>query len=201
MKVAFTGTSGAGKTTLVKFVEQTYGLTHYSSSASDIMTEEDKQSIKHSGNGHLSVIKRSADEYEFAYAFQTVLLKRRSDIIQYQDNFVTDRSPADNITYFMTQAGFHPELGDDIARKHIQLALETWQKLTHVIYIKPCQPDLVEDNGSRIANKFYQISVDAIFDHWVNWLQRQTGDKPKLLILDYWNLERRKDAIIDFLES
>lgn len=201
MKIAFTGTSGAGKTTLVRFVEQMYGLTHYSSSASDIMTEEDKQSIKHSGNGHLSVIKRSAEEHEFAYAFQTVLLKRRSDIIKYKDDFVTDRSPADNITYFMTQAGFHPELGDDIARLHIANALSIWNELTHVIYIKPVQPESVENNGSRIPNKYYQISVDAIFDYWINWLQANAIIKPKLLILDYWNLERRKNAIIDFLES
>lgn len=208
MKVAMTGTSGSGKTTLVKYVEKEYGLKHISGSSGDIQTIEDKNRLCGlfgilPGCGHLDVIKNSAKSFGYGMLNQELNRVRRAEIIEQNDDFVTDRSPIDNLTYLISQVGFHNEFNDRDAAKFAAKCLQTWNLLTHVIYIKAVQPNGVENNGSRIANKWYQLASDAQFDYWVNnyfaIYQNITG--PKLLIIDYWDLDKRKKAIREFLNT
>lgn len=215
-KIAFSGSSGSGKTTLVNWVATELELPHISSSAGDLLTTTDIDKLRNSpfdylGDGHEAVIVHSAINPAFAFAFQKNVLDRRGDIIfnihpefSYRDDvgFVTDRSPADNIVYFMTQAAYHKAISDEITEEFLKLAQTAWDELTHVIYIKAVQPDSVEDNGSRIPNKYYQKSIDALFQYWINdYLVPNTNPDrgPKLLTIDYWDLNKRKQEVLDFL--
>jgi thymidylate kinase len=197
MKVAFTGTSGSGKTTLVKFLESELGLTHINGSAG-ILGGEALASLKtrynYEGDGHLEVIRRSALNPDFAFDFQRVVLAERFKAFTLNDNFVTDRSPLDNLTYFALQASWN-EQSLPRCESFENLCHYAMAELTHLIYIKPCQPDgKIEDNGSRIPNNLYQTAVDAVFE---KFLERFKPNK--LLVIDYWDLGTRKINLLEFI--
>ena len=203
MKIAFSGSSGSGKTTLVTFVAEALGLTHISGSAGDVKQEADKAIIddilRYPGGGHAGVIRYSALNPEYGIMNQQLLQMRRQEIIQNNTDFVTDRSPADNMTYFINQVGYHPMVTDEMCKLFFENCLKAWEGLTHVIYVKAVQPDVVERNGSRSANKWYQQSVDVQFEYWIKRLQQASTDGPEVLIIDYWDLETRKEHVVQFL--
>jgi len=209
MKVAFTGSSGSGKTTLVKYVAETFKLQHISGSAGDVYTLQQKylldEVFKHRGyDGHHGVIAHSAQDYMYAIVNQMFLQQSRAELIKHNDNFVTDRSPVDNLTYFINQAGFHSQVDDTMIYNFQRFCQVAWADLTHVIYVKAVQPFHVgvEKNGSRINNWWYQKSIDAQFAVWLDWFIMKVGPAgPAVLELDYWDLDKRKKEVYEFLKS
>lgn len=205
MKIAMSGSSGSGKTTLGNWIADEFNLKHIPCSAGDLLDGNDlsflKESFNYEGNeGHYGVIKRSAENGEFGYLFQNMLLNNRTHLISNNDDFIMDRSPVDNLTYFISQVGFHPGMEDRLAEIFIQKCFRAWNMLTHVIYVKAVQPGKVENNGSRIVNKYWQQAIDAQFDHWFKTLFF-TDKNPKILRINFWDLEGRKQAIREFLKA
>lgn len=206
MKIAFSGSSGSGKTTLVTFVAEALGLQHISGSAGDVKKEGDKmlldEMFRYPGGGHHGVIAFSALNSTYAVTNQKLLQVRRHELITSNDDFITDRSPADNLTYFINQCAYHPEVTDAMTEQFMQDCLASWEELTHVIYVKAVQPAEVERNGSRVSNKFYQKAIDCQFEYWINnFFIPNSVDGPKVMIIDYWDLETRKEKVIEFLNS
>lgn len=204
-KIAFSGTSGSGKTTLVTWLAVAAGLKHISGSAGDVKQEGDKmlldEMFQYPGGGHCGVIRYSALNPEYGVTNQKLLQIRRQQIIENNDDFVTDRSPADNMTYFINQTAYHPMVTDALCEEFFKNCLEAWEGLTHVIYVKAVQPHEVEVNGSRVSNRFYQKAIDAQFNYWISELDSKCIEGPKVLVLDYWDLEKRKQAVLDFINS
>lgn len=204
MKVAFSGSSGSGKTTLVTFAAEQTGLKHISGSAGDIKLESDKMILDdihdYPGGGHVGVIRYSALNPEYGILNQHLLQTRRQEMIMSNDNFITDRSPADNLTYYINQVGYHPMVTDAMCERFMESCLQAWNELDYVIYVKAVQPNEVERNGSRVANRFYQKAIDAQFEHWITqFFMKNAIGGPEVLIIDYWDLEKRKEAVMRLL--
>lgn len=206
MKVAFTGSSGSGKTTLVTFVAEKLGLRHISGSAGDVKQEGDKMLVdemfKYPGGGHVGVIRYSALNPEYGFINQKLLQMRRAEIIFNNEDFVTDRSPIDNLAYMVNQVGYHPHVTDAMVEEFAKDCLKAFDELTHLIYVKAVQPNEVEFNGSRVANKFYQKAVDCQFEYWLlNYFMKKSMLGPQVLVIDYWDLVKRKEAVLNFLKT
>lgn len=208
MKVAFTGSSGSGKTTLVNYVAKEINLKHISGSSGDIKKDWHERVLHDVFNhknyvGHTGVIKHSAIDPMYGYMNQLFVQQARANVIQWEGNFVTDRSPVDNLTYMINQTAFHPEITDIIVADFADKCLEAWGRLTHVIFIRAVQPLSlgIENNGSRVHNWYYQQSVDAQFKRWFDYFQRKipAPGGPKTLEIDFWDLQQRKDIIKQFL--
>lgn len=208
MKIAFTGTSGSGKTTLAKWTSKEFNLPFVSGSSGDILTREDRDSIKtifaiEDGKGHSEVIKNSKEDWVYGMTLQEMILKRRTDIIENTPQFVTDRSPLDNFTFMVNQCGFHKEVDDPMMDSFLGRVIHAWKLLDAIIYIKPCQPTGIENNGSRIANKFYQNAIDAQFNMWLEYITYRfipTNEVP-ILTISFWNLEQRKELVGNFIRG
>lgn len=206
MKVAFTGSSGAGKTTLVEFVAKHFNLTHISGSAGDVKKEGDKMIVdevyNYPGGGHVGVIRYSALNPEYGLLNQKLLQMRRRELIMENEQFVTDRSPIDNLTYMINQVGYHPMVTDQMVEEFAKDCLTAWDELDAVIYIKAVQPKAVEQNYSRIANAWYQKAIDAQFEYWLNnYFLKNSVAGPEVLVIDYWDLDLRKQNVIKFLSA
>lgn len=204
MKIALAGPSGTGKTTLANFIAETLDIPFIKGSAGLILTDEDKTFLKglsgYSQNGHKEVIALSADP-KFGYMFETLVLQRRFELIRGNTSFITDRSPIDNLTYFLLQASWgcsEPEV-----EKVIALNQESFRSLTHIIYIPLNNPHGIEDNNSRIANIYFQWMVDSLFKAVIP--KYFTGPipphrRPKILELNTWDLNQRKQIVSSFLK-
>jgi len=74
LKIAFSGPSGLGKTTLCKYVEENVNIPHLSTSAMDILSDYDKRTLKNSfrykGTGHKEVINLSSKDPSFGSFFR-----------------------------------------------------------------------------------------------------------------------------------
>ena len=91
-------------------------------------------------------------------------------------------------------------VSDDITAEHLNKALKAWEELTHVIYVKAVQPIEVERNNRRVANRYYQKQIDACFEYWIkNFFIPNAIDGPRVLMIDYWDLDKRKEAVLEFV--
>lgn len=205
-KIAFSGTSGSGKTTLVlKMAELNPQLKHISGSAGDVKKEGDKMILddvfQYPGGGHSAVIKYSALNPEYGIMNQQLLQIRRSELIFQNENFLTDRSPADNMTYFINQVGYHPMVTDAMCEEFFKKCQEAWDELTHVILVRAVQPSAIEHNGSRVDNRWYQKAVDVQFNYWFERLNENSQAGPEVMIIDYWDLETRIEKVNQFINT
>lgn len=201
-KIAFSGSSGAGKTTLVEYISGLSGIKHISGSSGQLKTEGDKLFVSrmgYPGGGHSGVIRYSALNPEYGIANQKLLQLRRAQMIADNEEFITDRSPIDNFAYFVNQVGYHPMVDDIMTESFLGDCLAAWENLDYVVFVKAVQPREVERNGSRVANRYYQKAIDAQFEYWLKFFQETSMDGPEVLIIDYWDLDQRKEAVINFL--
>lgn len=205
LKIAFTGASGSGKTTLVKWVSETFNIPHISGSAGDVKTPADNRLLDDlfelDSDGHHGVIVNSAINPHYGVMNQKLLLMRRLEIFKYNDHFVTDRSTVDNMTYFINQCGFHPQVTKAMCDDFLNDCVRGIIELDLVIHIKSVQPNGdVENNGSRIPNHYYQQSIDTQFSHWLGVIRKHmdgslTIHPTRFITIDYWDLDTRKKEI------
>jgi deoxyadenosine/deoxycytidine kinase len=216
-RVILCGPSGSGKTTLAKYIADVFKIPFIPGSASLIMTPEDQEELKnkygYEPTGQKNVINLSGANPNFGYDFQEKLLHNRFEkLFNIVEGFVTDRSPVDNVTYFLNQVVHN--VRDEDAEKFIQIATKYYEMtFTHLIYVKCVNPDKIENNGSRVDNKYFQKKVDAIFEHVLKEYflpiyrtqNKETvcvrASNVKVLTIDYWDLTKRKAEVVQFLTN
>ena len=198
--IAFSGPSGAGKTTLCKHLQK-QGLNWVSTSAWDVLNAVEKDVLQrkfgYKQAGHRKVIQMGHANPEFAIAFQQMLrIARSRQIARGQEGLVIDRSPIDNLVYMYTQASMY--MGEVAVEEFVMAAVQSVSNLDCIIFtpISSQQP-YIEDNKSRINNLSYQSYVSGVFE----WVINSFGHYMEIpyLRLDTWDLEYRKETVDNFL--
>ena len=203
MKVAMMGHSGSGKTTQCLLLNNRMGLAFTANSAGLIIPAVVQQKLHNkygwSQSGHADVIRLSNINPGFGLDFQDAVLEARTNFIMDNDDFIIDRSPVDNVTYFLLQAS-HLQ-SERSCQKFIETAQYAYRKLTHVVLLSNPSGE-IEDNGSRVANSVYQGMVASVFNYVFEKYFKGLEKGPKVLILDTWGeIEDRYTQISSFLES
>lgn len=169
-KIALCGPSGSGKSTLARRIASEYDIPYTENSAGLLLPKEDQdfliEKFGWAKNGHAGVIQLSHANPEFGWEFQSRLLLARKKFIMETPSFVIDRSPVDNMAYFLLQnaALSHHALTDSF----MSTGMEVMREITHLIFIPTMISEDIEDNGSRIVNKHYQEMVTQVFIHVIN---------------------------------
>ena len=203
VRLAFCGASGSGKSTMAKFISSAIGLKYTENSAGLLLTPEQQEYLVKSyawtKSGHKDVIRLSNISPGFAWDFQEQLLITRAKFISENSGFVIDRSPVDNWTYFLLQtAHLVAELNCDM---FLSKVIEATKPLTHIIFLPTCNKD-VEDNGSRIANWYYQMLVTSCFEHTLtNYFNANQSLKFSYLKYPEWDLVTRQRVILNWLSQ
>jgi len=203
MKIAFSGPSGLGKTTLANIVADRLEFPHPSTSAGDVFTEHDKFYMRrvfgYEGKGHQNVINMSAEQPKFGYYFQHRLLTLRAEQIAQPGPFVLDRCPIDNIVYMLTQVGHN--LPEDVIRPMIEEAQEAYMALSHIIMIRYSNDiPQIEDNDSRVPNRYFQQYISDVFGGvYTRYFAHIMG--PRVITLDFWRLQDRISTVMEFVKS
>ena len=119
------------------------------------------------------------------------------------DNFVTDRSPLDNIAYYLTQNC--AQSSEIEATQHIARSLKFVESFTHIINIRFVNEERqIEDNGSRIVNPYFQELMDNTFqlvirNYFMKHKPAGLAYMPYLFEIGFWDLEARKKAVKEFI--
>lgn len=199
LKICLAGASGTGKTTIGNYIAEICDIPFLRGSSGLLLNSQDKVFLQEISNGewhnHREVIQFSSNPI-FSYNYQALTLKRRTELILTNDRFITDRSPIDNLVYFLSQASFG--LSEEECTKIIDLCLESYIECTHIIFIPVLNPT-VEDNKSRIANLYYQKMIGGLFKYAIKEYFYNLNAFVKVLEINTWDYEDRKKQVSHFL--
>lgn len=191
MKIALTGPSGSGKTTIAQIIKNLTGFKYMSMSAGDILSLEQKEYLRenygYDNLGHRNVIQLSNKEPNFGKMFQKMVAKQRYDLIHINDNFIIDRCPIDNLTYFLLQASQYCSVKE--VEEFIDICKLGMIELDIIIFCHS-KAEEIENNGSRVDNKYYQRMTEKVFSYSADLLM----NKP-IYHLDTWDLEEKEMLI------
>jgi hypothetical protein len=190
---------------MARIIAETLGIPYVENSAGLILkTDQQEMLVKKYGwtkSGHRDVIRLSNINPGFAWDFQYELLKTRAEFIAMNDGFVIDRSPIDNITYFLLQTAHLVE--PKVCDMFLATAQKALEPITHLIFLPTGNPtNWVEDNDSRIATYPYQKMVSAVFQHVLSeYVINQFGFTGDIMTVPYWDLTERTNRINSWLLS
>lgn len=170
MKIMFAGASGVGKTTLAKEVPGMikFDVTEYppvldfiSGSVSDLIPKTKDMS-------HKEMLERDSKDL-LLEDFQVMNL--RNKMFRDRDRFVTDRSYLDLAAYFYyKQAKNVPKCEMEHFFETCKMLLN--QQCTHLILLDfttaMVKEWVMEDNGKRIENNYFQFLISSIMDNVLN---------------------------------
>lgn len=187
-KVCISGVSGTGKTTLAKHISEEYGLPYLNSSSSKLW--------EHYGfTNHQQVHFSSFTNAELGVRYQKEIVKLRESQLQGSNGqYVTDRGPLDLATYYLNyfQITQNTEQKWDFLNGLIRLV----DYFDAFIYIK-YNGNLIEDNGRRIQDPFYQLVTDSIMHRIVS--ENLLRISVPMIIIDQWNWDYRVKVVKHFL--
>ena len=193
LKIAMAGPSGTGKTTLAEWIANEFKLPFITSSTKPLWE-------KHNIQSHKELITRTMLNPQWGLDFQYEVLEFRQNIINNYESFVTDRSPIDNLVYFLMQNT--PYLGEEATEAYISLCAEALSKMDGLIQIPFGDHIPLENDGKRINNRFYQLSTNSQFAIASNLISDKLPPKGPLRVvtLPMWDWEERKTAVAKFID-
>ncbi len=152
MKIAICGASGTGKTTLAKELEKAVKeLVFVSTSAKEVWP-------KYGLDKHTDPHEMPIDVFR---DYQNDILSRRKEVLSKHDSYITDRSPVDNIVYYLQGVAMRENSG--ISKLYIDKIEEQLKNLDLIIFLPLTQSIILEDDGKRVQNWYYQCMINSMF--------------------------------------
>ena len=187
-KIAITGASGVGKTTLAQFISKEYDLPFISASARDAWPQFGFEN-------HQQALTECLKDPKLGLNYQQCILLNRHMALSKASSFVTDRSPIDNYAYFMLQQGYESEDNNNTFR---DLCRVDYKQLDAVIFIQVNNKMTIEDNGRRLVNLSYQRMVDSVIRMV---LEEEFESLKPTLYLNTWDFSERVSEVKLFIEE
>ena len=190
-RIFICGPSGVGKTTLANRISKVLDIPFISTSGKALWKTYNILSHKH-------LIEKTLDDpLGFGFDYQMELLLLRKERLKNLESFVTDRSPIDNLVYFISQLGSF--VNEDDMKKYMSLCEEALTIYNKGIFIPFDKSIILEDDGARITNRYYQQYINGIFNLVIYEENYLSVCKSCIVKIDEWNLNRRLEKVIENL--
>lgn len=195
MRLFISGVSGIGKTTLAQRVSQEYDIPFIVGSTKMIWH---KYGIK----SHKEIISMCINQPKIGYQFQMEIIDYRLEMMQTHKEFVTDRSPVDNVVYMLTQMGH--TLTEDEFYSYLEKAKIAYNNFEDVKHLhlaanyNTLNSLAIEDDNMRISSRYFQLTINSVFEMVIkgNWLDIRQKD---LQYIDTWDWSTRMTAVQQLL--
>ena len=148
MRIAITGTSCQGKSTLITDILQEWPMMSTPNESYRSLLKKDKHSKSTSEDTQWDILNHMVDEQQ----------KYSAD-----DKVVFDRCPLDNIAYTLW-ANAKGLVSDEFVEKCIPIVRESMRFLDIIFFIPitKAAPVKIEDNGTRETDKYYIQEIDHV---------------------------------------
>jgi len=185
MKIFLSGCSGTGKTTLAKYISARFNIPFIQGSSKPLWEKHDIAS-------HADIVKKSILEPTWGYDFQMELLEYRSKLTEDLSSFVTDRSPLDNMVYFLIQNA--PFLNTYNTEEYFKACRDTFPLGFELFFLDIDTEDkmVYENDGNRINNLPYQLMMNQVFKHT---METQIHQHKDIYQVKQWNWESRVSIV------
>lgn len=183
MRIGIYGPSGTGKSTLAKYIAETYDIPFITTSTKPLWEKLGVES-------HADLIHKTNMKPGFGMKFQWDVLGYRIDALDGKASFVTDRTPIDNAVYTLLQCADKAPFNE--IDNYIKMCIKYLDMFDEVIYLPFNNEIPLEDDGMRIINPYYQRLVGNTFDMVEKMMN---VPNQKRLKLDYWNWNLRCVAV------
>jgi len=160
MKIILSGASGTGKTTLMQSLSSRLNV--------DILNiPTTKYLSKYQIKSQDDLVKKGIENPEIVAEFYHEMITERCSLIEYNDNFITDRSPLDSIQYYLLQHVYFNRNCENLIKLLITKSIDILNENVYIIVL-PIAEDFNQNNGIRTLNngynKYYQISLLHLYD-------------------------------------
>jgi len=155
MKILISGVSGSGKTTLAHELSKHFNIPFITGSTKMFWKE---YFIK----DHQHLIKKTITDIDFGLEFQYKCLSYRMNEFSKHPKFISDRGVIDNVVYFLAQVA--PFTSSSVTADYIELANKFLKDHPHTINLLMPLPSIIHSDSARITNKYYQQTMDGIFE-------------------------------------
>lgn len=208
IKIGVSGASGVGKTTLSKAISEKFNIAFITGSARMSLTQEDLSELMSirglknnwSNKNHLDNILNSLIDPPFGLELQNRILNRRKVCLESSNSFITDRTPIDNMVYFMMQNSVVLGPGDTI--NYINSCVDVLLKNFDVVFfIRTSGMEDVEDDGLRINNLPYQMMIDNIFKYITSTYIQSRDNAIPVFEINTRDLGKRVEQVSHYIET
>lgn len=159
MRIAFTGSGGTGKTTLLTEVNKELNLPVIGEGIREWLKNNDFKDFKDMTIHH--VVKMQEDT-----------LKRKMDIESELQSFVSDRTTVDNLSYALRWIGSVDTDYDTWMAQYITNAMNHANANYDIIFMLPWGVLPIEKDGTRSSKAWYQYMMQSIIERHIYMLER-----------------------------
>lgn len=190
-RIVISGAAGTGKTTLAKWIANKYKIPFISSSTKELWPEFGIES-------HYDLKKLMREDPIWSSEFQRKVLDHRAKIMNENEEYVLDRGPLDNFTYYLLECSDHET--EEESERFVDYVMNLYiERQTHQIFL-PLILSGIEDDGKRITNPYYQFTVDSVLSS-IRAHYAAKIPSVKHLIVPIWDFEQRTNLVMKFLSN
>lgn len=185
MRIAFTGSGGTGKTTLLHEVNKELDF--------PVIGEGIREWLEEHGFSDFKELTQTDVQ-----KMQTDALNRRIDIESELQNFISDRTSVDNLSYALRWIGSETknEAISGWMAQYITRAMNHANENYDLIFLLPWGEIPLEDDGTRSTKEWYQYMMQAIIERHIYML-----DRPFVYEVMKTDLEERKEECLRIIKS
>lgn len=186
-RVFISGPSGSGKTTLAQYISARYRIPFIEGSTKPLWE-------KHGIKSHPHLINRTISTPKWGLEFQNEVLDYRNQRLSGLTSFVTDRSPVDNLVYFLLQCSHLVD--DDYIEDYKSMCNNSFGNgYNHIITLENGLE--LEDDGFRVNNLHYQRLTQSVFDMVIrdNYLWLDDENRFNVRHIEIWDWEARVEIV------
>lgn len=189
MRIAFCGSQGTGKSTLVPLLSERLGLPVLNKTTQEIMNEFGFKSQN-------DILK---DPAETGVKFQQAMIKSRHDFFMEKNNsgvtdYITDRTPLDSWAYYLVHNSYYAD--DSISDELKELVKDSSKYFDYVFTLRPGLFK-IENNGVRNTKIYYQKTIHTIIQGNAIDLGYRLIEVPSSVL----SVEDRVDWIADHVKT
>ena len=151
MKIAFSGSGGTGKTTLLKELNKTM---HY-----PVINEGVREWLRlHKFNDFKEMNTNDIKQ------MQLDVLNKKIQLENFYKRFIVDRTTIDNFCYALRWIGSESSEHNDFMSNYFKRCMEH-VKTYDLIFICPWNAFKIEDDGIRSNKKWYQYMIQSLIEY------------------------------------